>query len=366
MQIDRSNYEIWIIDWLDGNLNDIGVAKLKQFLQENPDIKEEYDELTMVSLSSSDESFLLKNNLIKTTATLPDSQFEYLCIAFLENDLSLEQSIELKQIIDTDPRRRTQFDLIQRTNLTPPEEIFKHKNKLFRRTFAQKFIKISVIGLSAAAVIAFVVLNYVLKPESLPVNPGKTAQTIIPVNQIQEPPLTMVPEKKQRKEKKQQSGKTNKDLMAMSDRHSIPGNKSDSDTAIPTDTRIRDTDAQYPIINKVRVNFNSELSGKSLPNDLIVLNHTPIVPLFDDGGSRLSHFIAKTVREKILKEKTVKEGPLKGFEIAEAGVTGLNKLLGWDMTLDEKKDVNGELKSVYFSSRILKFNAPVKKSEHLQ
>jgi hypothetical protein len=35
------------------------------------------------------------------------------------------------------------------------------------------------------------------------------------------------------------------------------------------------------------------------------------------------------------------------------------------MALDEKKDANGELKSVYFSSRILKFTAPIKKSEPL-
>jgi len=35
------------------------------------------------------------------------------------------------------------------------------------------------------------------------------------------------------------------------------------------------------------------------------------------------------------------------------------------MALDEKNDENGELKSVYFSSKILKFKAPVKKSEPL-
>jgi hypothetical protein len=57
---------------------------------------------------------------------------------------------------------------------------------------------------------------------------------------------------------------------------------------------------------------------------------------------------------------------LKAYEIAEAGVSGLNKLLGWEMALDERKDENGKLKSVYFSSKILKFNAPVKNSEPLR
>ena len=41
MRIDRSNYEIWFIDWLDGNLNSNQVEKLKLFLNENPDLEEE-------------------------------------------------------------------------------------------------------------------------------------------------------------------------------------------------------------------------------------------------------------------------------------------------------------------------------------
>ena len=39
MKIDRSNYEIWIIDWLDGSLSDSQAEELKLFLNENPDIR---------------------------------------------------------------------------------------------------------------------------------------------------------------------------------------------------------------------------------------------------------------------------------------------------------------------------------------
>jgi hypothetical protein len=366
MQIDRSNYEIWIIDWLDGNLNDIEVTQLQLFLHKNPDIKEEYDELTLFRLSPSEELFHQKKNLKKTTATLPESQFEYLCVASLENDLSSEQLAELKEIIDADPSRKTIFDLIQKTKLIPSEHTYKHKNRLYRSPFAQNLIRISAIGLSAAAIIAFVILNYVLKPELLPVNPVKTSQTIIPLNKIQEPTVTKVPEKNHGIEKKQQPGKNNKDLMAISDRLVIPENRPDSGSLVQPDSMIRGTDSLNPIINKVHVSFNSVLSDESLSNDLITLNHTRIVPPFDDGRSRLGRFIAKTVREKLLKEKTPEDSPLKGYEIAEAGVSGLNKLLGWEMALDEKKDKNGELESVYFSSRILKFNAPVRKTEPRQ
>ena len=88
-----------------------------------------------------------------------------------------------------------------------------------------------------------------------------------------------------------------------------------------------------------------------------------IIPDVEDERSRVGKFISKTFREKFLKEKTPPDTPIKGFEIAEAGVAGLNKLFGWQMALDMKNDDNGQPKSVYFSSKILKVSAPVKKRE---
>ncbi|HAM10542.1 MAG TPA: hypothetical protein DCP74_09785 [Bacteroidales bacterium] len=75
-------------------------------------------------------------------------------------------------------------------------------------------------------------------------------------------------------------------------------------------------------------------------------------------------FVAKLFRDKILKEGTTDDSPIKGYEIAEAGVTGINKLFGWEMTFEKNNDENGELKSIYFSSKILKIQAPVNKSEN--
>jgi hypothetical protein len=152
----------------------------------------------------------------------------------------------------------------------------------------------------------------------------------------------------------------------LSDRKSIPADNPDLSSYSQPDPIVRRSDSLYASTGRISVSFNAELIEEHLPNNLVALNQTIAAPLFDDGRSKISRFIAKTFREKILKEKTAKDSPLKGYELAEAGVSGLNKLLGWEMALDEKKDENGELRSVYFSSRMLKFNAPVKKSEPLQ
>ena len=131
------------------------------------------------------------------------------------------------------------------------------------------------------------------------------------------------------------------------------------------DSLVRLPDNPTITLNKIRLSTVIVLKEEPLHNTLIASSSIIPVQEEDDGRSRLGKFIAKTFREKILKEKAAKDSPLKIYEIAEAGVSGLDKLLGWEMALDERKDENGELKSVYFSSKILKFNAPIKKTEPL-
>jgi hypothetical protein len=76
--------------------------------------------------------------------------------------------------------------------------------------------------------------------------------------------------------------------------------------------------------------------------------------------SRLRNFIARFLREKIIKSDFKEKGSLKGYEIADAGIIGLNKLLGWDMSLQKKRNDKGEVMSVHFNSKLLKFDASVK------
>jgi hypothetical protein len=187
MQIDRSNYEIWLIDWLDGNLNDLQAENLRLFLEENPDLKEEFEELTTVRLNSSVKSFQHKEQLKKTTANISESQFEYLCAAYLENDLPDGQKRELLEIIGHNQERKRSFELIQKTRLLPASVNYKQKNRLIRRTITQKIIRLSLIGLSAAAVTTLVVITYYSIPRDLPGQFENTSQNLKTQSIIQKP-----------------------------------------------------------------------------------------------------------------------------------------------------------------------------------
>ena len=141
--------------------------------------------------------------------------------------------------------------------------------------------------------------------------------------------------------------------------------QSDSQVSIQKDSLFRNNSVPEMHLHKIPVYAKIGLDRGIISNMLVEPNSTFINPAFEDERSKLNKFIAKTFREKILKENTSNDGPLKSYDIAAAGVTGLNKLFGWEMTLDKNNDENGELRSIYFSSKILKFNAPVNKAESM-
>ena len=115
-------------------------------------------------------------------------------------------------------------------------------------------------------------------------------------------------------------------------------------------------------VKKIEISPKINLK-KDAPATLIALNVTEIPSVPDDVRSKVSRLIAKTFRDKILNEPAPEDKPLKAIEIAEAGVSGLNKILGWEMALSEKSSAEGKTEKIYFSSRILKINAPANKTE---
>ena len=58
------------------------------------------------------------------------------------------------------------------------------------------------------------------------------------------------------------------------------------------------------------------------PDKLIAINPTFIIPPEEEERRNIARFISKNFREKILKEESPADSPLKGYEIAEAGSFG--------------------------------------------
>ncbi|HUX96089.1 MAG TPA: hypothetical protein VMV47_10180 [Bacteroidales bacterium] len=355
MKIDRSNYETWFIDLLDGNLNEIQTEQLNIFLSENPDLSEELNELNELKLMPPDIEYAGKTSLNKSFSDISDNQYDYLCVACIENDLSEEEITEFSEIVTADPERKYVLELFRLIRLSPPDIIYKNKKKLIRITPIQRVIRLSVASLSAAATVSILVLSWLFVSQNNKDTSGNISHEIVneekTVNSANQEKIQIaaLPEKHiDSKSPVYQTVAVNKLTAA---------NENEITEGMSVEVQISRQNNMIPI-TYVQPHTNIlMLNSHDNHGDLVRLRLS--IPEESQDHWAIRRYIAKTFREKILKEETNDESPIRGYEIAEAGVTGINKLMGWQMAFVKNSNDNGEVKSVYFSSKILKIQAPV-------
>lgn len=357
---DRSNYEIWLIDYLDGNLDKEKTGLLIAFLEKNPDIKEELADMAPVSLLPRSDLFRNKQDLRKNAADMEDQQFELLCVASVEGDLNPGQDSELEEILSSSPTKSKTYDLIRSTRLKPRDLRFRNKYRLRKLTAGQKVLRYSLIGISTAAVVLIMVSIFRKAPVNLPVNEIATAKKDITIDipagkAITRPYVAEITPKTDVK-------KTDTSIVDKL----TPDQESKKIRVAENTVKIDLIDSSFSETRKTSVS-KIDLSQNSFKvnQPAIALAEIKITEVSDEPDmeyGRLRNFIAKFLREKIIKSDYKEKGSLKGYEIADAGIIGLNKLLGWDMSLQKKRNDKGEVMSVHFNSKLLKFNAPVKTS----
>lgn len=355
---DRSNYEIWLIDYLDGNLDQEKTGLLIAFLEKNPDIKEEVADMAPVLLQPGNDQFINKKGLRKESADLTGQQFELLCVASAEGDLNPDQESELEEILSSSPAHKKTYDLIRSTRLKPRDLTFRYKYRLRKLTTGQKIFRYSLIGISSAAVLLIMISIFRRTPPTLPLNEIATVKrdtlVDIPSGKVITRPSGGAVALKINVEKANAPAvykltpdqETKKIMLA---ENALEINRIDSSPA----------EIHKTFVSKIDYSHNDFIVN----HPVLTLAEIKITEVSDEPDmeySRLRNFIARFLREKVIKSDYKEKGSLKGYEIADAGIIGLNKLLGWDMSLQKNRNDKGEVMSVHFNSKLLKFNAPVK------
>jgi len=135
ININKSNYENYVIDYLDGNLtameNDCFVA----FLEDNPAIKEEIFDLDNIELIPEKKEFLEKDTLKKkpivSVSGINELNYEEWFIAHFEGDLNESQTSSLLDFIDKNPELNKEYKLHNSLQLIPDRDIiFSNKEQL--------------------------------------------------------------------------------------------------------------------------------------------------------------------------------------------------------------------------------------------
>ncbi len=136
MKIDRHNYEEYFILYMDNELDSGDRRMVEDFIQKNPDLKEELDILFQYKLvPDTDITFENKGQLLKQEDNSPVNLANYQewLLLYLDNELTNEQKTGVDQFITNHPSAKEELAVLLKTKLQPEKIIFAGKESLYRR-----------------------------------------------------------------------------------------------------------------------------------------------------------------------------------------------------------------------------------------
>ena len=167
MKITRNNYEQFFLDYFEGNLPDNRVGELMRFLDENPDLRDEFDAFELIRLDGDDGvDFPGKDSLKKSVSAgiSPDNYEEYFA-AYVEGDLDKSEIAEVEAFAVSDPHYGRELELMQQTRLVPDPAIrFPRKGSLKQHHIGFTARRVLHYASAAAAVLLLGVVAFTLFP----------------------------------------------------------------------------------------------------------------------------------------------------------------------------------------------------------
>jgi hypothetical protein len=102
---------------------------------------------------------------------------------------------------------------------------------------------------------------------------------------------------------------------------------------------VADNNIYVPTIDRGKIAYSKVSSKQNTPEYLT-----------------LSEYARKQLTEKVLGKKERENTRLTAFEIADAGISGINKLTGGEMKLEKRSGEDGNITAYSFNSKLLSFS----------
>lgn len=157
MNINRNNYEEYFLLYADNELSKTERKVVEIFVQENPDLKEEFSmwKLTINSpdekVKLADKSFLIKK---ESSSFINEKNCEEIFVLYHDNELTDEEKGETEKFIVENPKFKAGFELIGKAKLVPENSIvYPGKKQLYRKERSGKVISMVLWRSIAAAVL---------------------------------------------------------------------------------------------------------------------------------------------------------------------------------------------------------------------
>lgn len=345
MMITRDNYEPFFLDYLEGNLDESMIDQFLDFLENNPDLKEELQLFENVHLPEEQIVFQEKGKLYKSTADAKTAM-ETKTIAYIEGDLDDEERKSFENYLAVHPELHKEYALFEKTRLRPDLKIqYPEKKKLYKKS--------GTVVLMNWAARAAAVLVLVWGINSLITQPV----TQDGIKQMAEVNTKTTPEvKKNEQEKKIQEPETQEKLKTTKEtkpektkslREQTKGRLQETRPAEPKT-------AERELIALAQITpIQARLDQEPMLADLAVSGAVKTEKLNDPKNSMsVEEFLA------IRAKKVGSEGLSSAQRLVRTGLGIASELSGERIGYSVK---DGKISSLEFESKLMAFSIPLKK-----
>ena len=360
MEINRNNYEAYLLDLLEGSLTAEELQAVHDFLLLNPDCAEGIKELNVWSLEKSSIVFpgkeQLKKEIPDASFMLTESNFDLFSIARLEGDLTNEQEKDHASMVAKNRDKRKEWAEWQQTKMNVDPIIYTHKKQLkHRKKISGRVIWISAV--SSAAVIALLFTLLRIDPAA----PGSE--------------LAVETEASQTATKEETRLQTSDESISSDGKpvlFSIRKNPEREEESLMNE-KSKDAGIESDTINQVR---KGEIHPKPLKiarhgsniTDLVMegtydhIKHLEIPPASIHMGSLSISQLSELDLQEVFDDYT-RENEVSLWSIANAGIRGINRITGADMSLLASRDDEGDVSGFRFKSKRFSITTPLDQSK---
>ena len=372
MNINRDNYEVWLLDLIEGNLAPEQVKKVRDFLLLNPDCANGLEEVEPWVLEVEELTYSgkagLKKELPHQNSVASVMNFDLFSIARMEGDLTNRQVEDHQRLVDGDSKRMKEWLEWEKTRLEATHVTFKAKSELKRQKNQKtRVLWISVASAAAAIFLFFAVFTadqrenpseeFVSLEQELPTEPSLNQKATEKI----EKPTKAVEEATQNLEKLSKNsarGNTDSGIFSIKKHQDPPeltGEKKNTVSTKAKEESLRPGPVRIAMLDKGLMKTHREAS-----KDMIQPLDLPALSAFSDKSS------FQQISEKGLRQSYrdfLEEKDISLLTIASAGIEGINFLAGSELSLNLSRDENGKVSGFRYRGDLLSVDTPVKKAD---
>ena len=347
MKITRDNYEPFFLDYLEGNLDENKIDQFLDFLEKNPDLKEELQLFEHVNLPEEHIGFSGKESLYKSAAE-EKLMLENKVIAYLEGDMEQEDRKLFEIYLSGHPELYKEYKLYTKTRLHPdPGMTYPDKQKLYKKSGS--VVLMNWVARAAAVLILVWGINAVIQPGNQSGSQNQFTE-IAEVN-----PKPVPPVKKNETEKKVQETDNTEKIKATKDTKPEKAKslreqtKGRLEETRPADSKTSDRDLIALAEISPRL---AQLDREPVEARLAVSGTIKVEKINDPNIMTVEEFLASRAK------KASNEGLLSAQRIFRTGLSVASELSGDRIGYRVE---NGKISSVEFESKLMAFSIPLKK-----